>query len=47
MENSYCLVFHHPVSRDITMLPRPPEPMESRRFKIAKRVLGFILKYWI
>ena len=47
MENSYCLVFQHPVSRDVTMLPRAPRPPPSRTTKIAKKLLALFMKYWL
>ena len=46
-ENSYCLVFHHPSSHEITMLPRAPKPPEKWKWRYAKRIMAILVKYVI
>ena len=47
MENSYCLVFHHPVSQEITMLPRAPKQPERWKWRYARRFVALLVKYVI
>ena len=47
MENSYCLVFHHPVSQEITMLPRAPKQPARWRWRYARKVLEVFVKYCV
>ena len=47
MENSYCLVFQHPVSQEITMLPAAPKPLPRWRWRYAQKVIKVIVKYCV
>lgn len=47
MENSYCLVFHHPVSQEITMLPRAPKQPARWKWRYARKLLEVLVKYCV